>query len=244
MNQQSKWVVPVAIAAVLGAVATNASAVTISASNGCSTAPYCGASFLSGQWNKSPSAIFEEQYFLVDVAASTLLQATSEHLAMSTFAQDRPFNSSNQWVGPPHGSGPAPNGGLGVILGAVGSPWTTCPADASNLYVEFAVERFGHSGTTGTQVLDCDRVSKATLSGVSTLRVEVYASCLFGTCNVSATLSNPSTSQVYATVTQGGIVLQNPTGERDIWYGFLNASTPYTLNVDYSVIAESYTGSP
>jgi hypothetical protein len=244
MNRTSKALTQLAATAILCTVAQTASAVTLTAPNTCSTAPYCGASFLSGQWNKSAGAIWEEQYFLVDVAAGTLLHSTNEHLAMSAFAHSQPFNASNSWVGPPHGAGPAPNGGIGVAFGTISSgSWPTCPSDPTNAYAEIAIERFGYQGTGGTQILDCAQVSKATLSGAKTLRVEFYASCVFGSCSASATLSNPSTSQVYAQLSQGAISLQNPTAERDIWYGFLNASTP-SVSASYTVIGESYSSAP
>jgi hypothetical protein len=238
MNHKDKTLLGSAIGAILCVAATSASAVTLSASNVCGTPP-CGASFLSGQWNQSPSAVVEEQYFMVDVGASDLLTYTGEHLAMSAFAQSQPFNSSNSWVQPP-----APNGGIGVALGTISnSSWPTCQADSGDQYVEFAIERFGYNGTTGTRILDCARVSKSTLYQVYTLRVEVYVTCSFGTCSASASLSNPVTSQVYASLTRGGIALQNPTGERDIWYGFLNVSSS-TLDVEYTVVSESYSSAP
>jgi hypothetical protein len=134
MNHKDKTLLGSAIGAILCVAATSASAVTLSASNVCGTPP-CGASFLSGQWNQSPSAVVEEQYFMVDVGASDLLTYTGEHLAMSAFAQSQP------------------------------------------------------------------------------------------------------------SLTRGGIALQNPTGERDIWYGFLNVSSS-TLDVEYTVVSESYSSAP
>jgi hypothetical protein len=243
MSRQSSLVVALAGSVLLGAAST-ATAVTLSAPNSCSTWPYCGASFLSGQWSRPGNSVWEEQYFLVDVSASALLQSTGEHLAMSAFANSQPFDANNAWVGPLNGQGLAPNGGIGIALGAINSSsWRSCLSDPTDTNVEFAIERFGYQGTTNTRILDCEAVSKSTLSGVSTLRVEFYATCSFGSCNASATLSNTSTSQVYATLGQGAITLQNTSADRDIWYGLLNVSTS-SVSATYSVVGESYTSAP
>lgn len=193
-----------------------------------------GASVLGGGGFKPPGTIlYEDQYVHVYIWATQLLQSSSEHIAISTFAGVQPFNASGLFNTPS-----SPGGGIGIALGRIdGSP---CLPDSADSQVEFALERFAWGDPFASSLLDCASFSKSILGTVSQLQVSIYTSCS-GTCSSYAELIDPATWTVLATVGASGISLANPGTNRRAWYAVTNFENTSTVHsATFSVNTDSY----
>ncbi|WP_171810518.1 hypothetical protein [Corallococcus exiguus] len=197
----------------------------------------CGASRLGAAAMKPAGAVGDSQYIEVDVAATQLLQSSSEHIAISGFANGQPFISSGAF-----GTN-APNGGIGIALGRIDTAsHPSCPADPSDSKVEFAIERFAWNDIYGSDILHCVSFDKAALNGVWKLRIGIYVSCVGTTCSASASLEDPVTFVQFGAVSSSGIALANPNTARRPWYAVTNfAAEPFNYSATFWVRSESYT---
>ncbi|MCY1032444.1 hypothetical protein OV207_13310 [Corallococcus sp. BB11-1] len=214
----------------------SASAQTFSLTPPCAPG-LCGASKIGGAAVKPAGATRETQSIEVDVAATALLQSSSEHIAISGFASGQPFNTTGAF------SPNAPNGGIGIALGRIdNAAHPSCPADASDTQVEFAIEQFGWSDIYGSRILDCVSFSKSALSGVWKLRISLFVQCWGATCSAAATVENASTFALLGSVSSTAIPLQNPTIARRPWYAVTNfAAEPFNYSASFWVRDETYT---
>ncbi|MCP3168490.1 hypothetical protein [Myxococcus qinghaiensis] len=197
----------------------------------------CGASQLGIRATKPADAVRESQYIEVDISATTLLQNSNEHIAISAFANGAPFGTSGAF------STTAPNGGIGIALGRIDTAsHPSCPLDSSNTNVEFAIEQFAWSDIYGSQILHCVSFNKSALTGVWKIRVSVFVECTGATCRASATVENPVTFALLGSVTSTGIPLANPTTVRRPWYAVTNFSDePYNYSASFWKRTEMYT---
>ncbi|MET0401039.1 MAG: hypothetical protein ABW123_01495 [Cystobacter sp.] len=234
MNKKSSSVVRVLVAA-LSTWGASASAQTFSLTPVCAPG-LCGASSLGSLASKPAGIRGESQYIQVDVAATTLLQFSSEHVSISAFANGQPFTSSGAF------GANASNGGIGIALGRMDNAYHPgCPADVSDTKVEFAIERFGWNDIYGSQILNCASFNKSALHGVWKVRISIYAECIGTTCFASASVTDASSSALLASVSSSGIPLMNPTIARHNWYAVTNfANEPLNYSASFWVLNQSY----
>lgn len=200
----------------------------------------CGASRLGTTTRKAPNAALENQFVEVDVTATALLQSSSEHVAVSTFASGQPSGASGAFTAD------ASNGGIGLALGRLDRAYhPTCPADPFDSKVEFAIETFGWRDIYASRILNCVSFDKSALTGTGTLRLSLTVWCIGTTCNASASVQSLSTYAVLGSVSSNNIMLANPNTSRHIWYAVTNfAPEPYTHGAQFQVRAEGYWPSP
>lgn len=197
----------------------------------------CGASHLGIRGTKPEGAVRETHYIEVDISATTLLQDSNEHIAISTFANGQPFGTSGAF------GTTAPNGGIGIALGRIDTAsHPSCPLDSSNTKVEFAIEQFAWSDIFGSQILHCVSFNKSALTGVWKIRVAVFVECAGTTCSASATVENPATFALLGSVSSTGIPLANPSTVRRPWYAVTNFSDePFNYSASFWKRSETYT---
>jgi hypothetical protein len=234
MNRKSSTAVRILAVSFL-AWGASASAQSFSLTPPCAPG-LCGASRIGGAASKPAGAVSEEQYIEVDVDATTLLQSSSEHIAISAFANGQPFTTTGAF-----GTN-APNGGIGIGLGRIDSAsHPSCPADASDTKVEFAIEQFAWNDIYGSQILHCVSFNKSALTGVWKIRIGVFVECVGTTCNASATVENASTFALLGSVSNTGIPLKNPNTARRPWYAVTNfAAEPFNYSASFWVRTEMY----
>ncbi|NVJ25621.1 MULTISPECIES: hypothetical protein [Myxococcus] len=196
----------------------------------------CGASQMGVAATKPAGTLLETHYIEVDIAATTLLQSSSEHIAISAFANGQPFDASGAFTTT------APNGGIGIALGRIDTAaHPSCPLDSSNTKVEFAIEQFAWSDIYGSRILHCVSFNKSALTGVWKLRVSVFVECVGTTCSASASVENPVTFALLASVSSTGIPLANPNTTRRPWYSVTNfVDEPFNYSASFWKRAEMY----
>ncbi|WP_164012846.1 hypothetical protein [Pyxidicoccus trucidator] len=235
MNRKSSTVVRILAVSLLAWGASASAQSSFSLTPPCA-AGLCGASKIGGAASKPAGAVTEEQYLEVDVDATTLLQSSNEHIAISAFANGQPFTTTGAF-----GTN-APNGGIGIALGRIdNASHPSCPVDSSDTQVEFAIEQFAWNNIYGSQILDCVSFNKSALTGVWKIRIGVFVQCVGTTCNASATVENASTFALLGSVSDTGIPLANPNTARRPWYAVTNfAAEPYNYSATFWVRTEMY----
>lgn len=196
----------------------------------------CGAARVGVLATKPAGAIRETHYIEVDIAATELLRNSSEHIAISGFAQGQPFGPTGGFTSV------APNGGIGIALGRIDTAaHPSCPLDASDTKVEFAIEQFAWSDIYGSRILDCVSFDKSALTGVVLLRVSIFVECVGTTCSASASVLELGTIALLATVYDTGIPLANPNTVRRPWYAVTNfVAEPLNYSASFWRRAERY----
>jgi hypothetical protein len=239
MNRKSSTAVRLlAIAALAWGASASAQAQSFSLTPPCAPG-LCGASKIGGLVSKPAGAVSDEQYIEVDVAATQLLQSSSEHIAISAFANGQPFGTSGAF------STTAPNGGIGIAMGRIdNASHPSCPTDSSDTQVEFAIEQFAWGDIYASQILNCVSFNKSALNGVWKLRIGVFVKCVGTTCNASATVENAATFALLGSVSSTGIPLTNPTTVRRPWYAVTNfAAEQFNYSASFWVRTEVYSSS-